>query len=457
MENTKWYLTLFPAGEDMENNIACFLNRVDDGPESIEIEFVFEILRRDGSVLKKRSLTKQEFKKVASKGCSKFVKRKRVLQFEKDNFLPQNTLTARCRIRRYKNRSQERVQMFAKTVINIEKMSFIWDIKKFSSLKLEQRIPFVMNSSSKKVLMKLNLFLCEERHNNEIIFIYFDSVNKKIKYFLFKAFLIDDGGNKINCNQREFWCEENEKNWMFSLRWTKMDLLRKKDLFLKDDILSLNCECIFPRVISFEGIVSTKFEVIIPLSVPKVNIIGKQSDNARSLKEDFETLYTDGTLSDIKLCTKTKSFPVHAAVLCARSPVFKVMFSDDMKEKIKGSVDIIDLDDDTIRRMLLYMYTDRLEDLQWENALRLYEAADKYQILSLRKKCSAFLEDHLTTTNACDALVLADRHQDRYFKEAVQNYIIDHDRCAFCSEDWEILLENHSKLAAETMHKVWKK
>ncbi|GFQ89226.1 TD and POZ domain-containing protein 3 [Trichonephila clavata] len=236
-----------------------------------------------------------------------------------------------------------------------------------------------------------------------------------------------------------------------------MDLLGKKDLFLKDDILSLYCECIFPTIISFEEIISTKFEVIIPLSVPKVNIIGKQSDKVRSLKEDFKTLYTDGTLSDIKLCTKTESFPVHAAILCARSPVFKDMFSDDIKEKFKGSVDIIDLDNNTIRRMLLYMYTDRLEDLQWESALQLYEAAGKYEILSLREKCSAFMEDHLSTTNACDALVLADRHQDSIFKEAVQNYIIYHDRWTFCSKEWEILLENHSKLAAETMHKVWKK
>ncbi|GFY53563.1 speckle-type POZ protein [Trichonephila inaurata madagascariensis] len=128
-----------------------------------------------------------------------------------------------------------------------------------------------------------------------------------------------------------------------------------------------------------------------------------------------------------------------------------------MKEKIKGSVDIVDFDNDTIRRMLLYMYTDSLEDLQWKSALRLYEAADKYQILSLMEKCSAFLEDHLTSINACDALVLADRHQDNSFKEVVQNYILDRNEYVFCSEEWKTLLENNFKLAAETMHKVWKK
>ncbi|GFS59812.1 TD and POZ domain-containing protein 1 [Trichonephila clavipes] len=458
MENTEWILKLYPAKDDTDNYIGGYLQREDDdGPESIKIDYVLEILGSDGTVLQKSDSTGQEFLITDSWGCSKMIERRRVFQFEKNNFVPLNTLTVCCRMRRCENRSHERVQMCAKTVINFEKMSCVWNTEKFSTLKLKQRIPFVMNSKSKEVLMTLNLFLCEGRYSDEIISIDFNCVNEKIKYFHFKVFLIDDEGYKTLCNQQEFWCKGDEKNSMFSLRLTKMALLGKKDLYLKNDVLSLYCECVFPTVISFAGIVSTKFEVIFPRSVPKVNISENQSDKARSLKEDFKTLYTDGTISDIKLCTGTQFFPSHTAVLCARSPVFKAMFSDDMKEKIKGSVDIVDLNDDTIRRMLLYMYTDSVEDLQWESALRLYEAADKYQILSLREKCSALLEDHLTPTNACDALMLADRHQDNNFKEIVQNYILDCSECVFCSEEWKTLLENNLKLAAETMHKVWKK
>ncbi|GFU61312.1 hypothetical protein TNCV_5033571 [Trichonephila clavipes] len=112
--------------------------------------------------------------------------------------------------------------------------------------------------------------------------------------------MIDEGGNKIDCNQREFWCEEYEKSRMFSLRLTKMKLLRKKDLYLKDDILTLYCECVFPTVVSFKGIVSTKFEVIFPQSVPIQNVLEKQCDNVKTFEEDFQNLFRDGTLSDIK-------------------------------------------------------------------------------------------------------------------------------------------------------------
>ncbi|GFU61277.1 TD and POZ domain-containing protein 3 [Trichonephila clavipes] len=331
-------------------------------------------------------------------------------------------------------------------------MAFVWAIEKFSSLKLDQRVPFLMKSAFKEELMTLNLFLCEGQHSDEIIFIDFNNVSKKMKYFLFKAFMIDDKGNKIACNQREFWYEEHTKSRMFNLRLTKRELLEKKDLCLKDDVLSLYCECVFPTVISFEGIVSTQFDIIFPQSVPMQNVLEKQCDNFKTL-EDFQNLFRDGTLSDIKLCTETESFPAHSTVLCARSPVFKAMFLDDMKEKLKGSVDIVDLDDDTARRMLLYMYTDSIEDLEWESALRLYEAADKYEILSLRKECSVFLVGLLSPTNACDALVLAGRHQDNDFKGVVQKYIVDCDKSVLCSEEWKNFLKDNSELAAEKMHK----
>ncbi|GFY49193.1 TD and POZ domain-containing protein 5 [Trichonephila inaurata madagascariensis] len=180
--------------------------------ETTKVLRVFlEILGSNGSVLLKQYAANSAFVKGKIWGWSEFSKRKRVLQLEKDRFLPLNTLTARCRMRRCENRSQERVQMYAKTVINFEKLSFIWSIEKFNSLKLEQKIPFVVKSTSQEVLMTLNLFLCQLQHSDEIIFIDFNCVNKKLKYFLFKVFLINNRADNIGCNQREIWYEAYEK------------------------------------------------------------------------------------------------------------------------------------------------------------------------------------------------------------------------------------------------------
>ncbi|GIX79658.1 TD and POZ domain-containing protein 3 [Caerostris extrusa] len=124
---------------------------------------------------------------------------------------------------------------------------------------------------------------------------------------------------------------------------------------------------------------------------------------------DLLSLFRDGTLSDTKLVTSTETFPAHTQILAARSPVFRAMFSTDMKERNKGCVDIIDLDSREVRRMLLYMYTDTLEeDLEWKGACNLYAAADKYDIQSLKIRCLRFLQANFSPTNACNILIFAD-------------------------------------------------
>ncbi|GIX99919.1 protein roadkill [Caerostris extrusa] len=97
-------------------------------------------------------------------------------------------------------------------------------------------------------------------------------------------------------------------------------------------------------------------------------------------------------MSDVKLKTKTCSFPAHKFILSARSPVFKTMFSSDMRESTCDSVDIRDLEDDTVKRMLRFMYTADVVDLGWNSASDLYAAADKYEVLTLKEKCSSYLK-----------------------------------------------------------------
>ncbi|GFR28858.1 hypothetical protein TNCT_511891 [Trichonephila clavata] len=127
------------------------------------------------------------------------------------------------------------------------------------------------------------------------------------------------------------------------------------------------------------------------------------------------------------------------------------MFRKCTKDKTTGCVDITDIDADTIHRMLLYLYTDTLEDLKWVTASEMYVAADKYQIISLKSKCSTFLTANLTVNNVCEVLILAHKHQDEYLKNAVQDYILRNEKVVFCSSEWKHLMDTHTKLAAETM------
>ncbi|GFS45248.1 TD and POZ domain-containing protein 3 [Nephila pilipes] len=107
--------------------------------------------------------------------------------------------------------------------------------------------------------------------------------------------------------------------------------------------------------------------------------------------------------------------------------------------------------------MLHYVYTDTIEGLHWETALKLYRAADKYEILSLKDKCCCFLKDNVRSNNVCEMLLLADLHQDKVLKRTAQDYVLEHTADVMKSREWKKLMETNVTLAAETMYRNWDK
>ncbi|GFR10068.1 speckle-type POZ protein-like B [Trichonephila clavata] len=237
---------------------------------------------------------------------------------------------------------------------------------------------------------------------------------------------------------------ESVDSGIASLKTDSLAILKARGLFTDDEE-------------SVDGLSTHDEESVDGLSTPdEESVDGLSTNDAVSLREDIGSLCCHNVLSDMKLRTNTDTIPVHTQILGARSSVFRAIFASDMKEKTQGCVDVTDLDDDTMRKMLLYMYTDKVEDLQWESASQLYAASDKYNISSLRIKCSAILKAKLSLINACRILSLADLHQDEVLKKTVQEYIIQK-KTIFSSEEWKSLMDANLRLAAETMHLNWNK
>ncbi|GIY47722.1 hypothetical protein CEXT_727651 [Caerostris extrusa] len=154
---------------------------------------------------------------------------------------------------------------------------------------------------------------------------------------------------------------------------------------------------------------------------------------------DLSTLYDLQILCDVHLKTRTESFPTHKAILCARSYVFRAMFTSDMREKNSDCIKVEDLDDDIVHRFLAFLYTDSVKDLQWETAIKLYYAGDKYEIELLKAECSSFLKDNTSSFNVMELLLLADRHQDLGLKTFAEEYILRMDDYIFGSDQWGLL------------------
>ncbi|GFQ66651.1 TD and POZ domain-containing protein 3 [Trichonephila clavata] len=460
MEDSDWRLCLAPRGHLGSNCISFFLERMPRrGPESIEVEFDLAFLARDGSVLELKQIERSRFLSSgydSYKGHYEFANRDDVLKIRKEAFLPQDTLRTLCKIWRQDKKVMESTQIFARTIINVERRSFVWNIEKFSTLKPDQKTTSVMRSISKEVLMTFGFSLnCEQCGEDKIILSIESSFNN-IKCLTFECFVLDARGGQINSGRFDFFPNDLTRAVSFPLLLTKRNLLNNKRLYLKNDVLLLNCECAFSTRKDYDRIERVNSGIMSSRQFQNVHPEKTQSIGV-GLKEYLRSLYVNGILCDTILCTSTETFPAHIVVLGAASPVFRAMFTNDMKEKSKGCVEISDLDADTVRQMLHYMYTDAVEDLSWENALKLYTAADKYEIKALKKKCSVYLKENLCQTKACEFLVLADMHQDKYLKRVVQNFILEHDNEIFDMDVWKNFMDANPKLAAETMYRNWKK
>lgn len=167
-----------------------------------------------------------------------------------------------------------------------------------------------------------------------------------------------------------------------------------------------------------------------------------------SLSHDYSKLLDKGTNHDVEFVVGDQSIKAHKNILCSRSDVFASMLRSDMVEGKTGRVDIQDMDAAIFQQFLRCLYTGLLPELTVDSAFQFYEASDKYGIDSVKKQCADFLTDNLSPENACEILVLSDRHSDEDFKKSVVEFVIQED-IPYMGQKWKDFCQENLKLAVE--------
>ena len=110
----------------------------------------------------------------------------------------------------------------------------------------------------------------------------------------------------------------------------------------------------------------------------------------------------------------SETFKVHQYFLSAGSPVFSAMFNIDMKEAREGEITIEDMNADTLRSLIHYVYTGGLaegwEDLEIQD---MAGAADKYDLSGWMKLfCSALKEEvEVSGEKVAEMVIVGSRYQ----------------------------------------------
>jgi len=93
----------------------------------------------------------------------------------------------------------------------------------------------------------------------------------------------------------------------------------------------------------------------------------------------------DKLLTDVEFLIAGESMYAHRFLLSARSSVFAAMFASGMEETRTGLVRIDDVDPDSFRHFLQFLYTGTL--VPNGDKAKIFAAADKYQVETLMDLC----------------------------------------------------------------------
>ncbi|GBN44968.1 Speckle-type POZ protein B [Araneus ventricosus] len=469
LNQTEWCMNLYPLIK--EDSFMLVLSRTDSGGtiKSIIIDFILYMSFSNG---KKDVLT--EKKKVEFEcGSSQSV----YWIYHLAKILYEGDLTVYCDMQKSEEVTLPYICCSARTFIGKEQRYGVWKIPNFRQLSPGGKKKFTLCSTLKnapqidilgRLSKKTKSFHVEVQvTHNKPIFIFIKisllQANGNLKWPTLEGFSFDNF--------------TSSQIYEFPLVLKHGYLSRKSSGLLPNGTLTLLCELrvsngtqysevsessyviesyckLMHREISknlFEGLPT----VTGPKDTVKTQQISRNSmesnNTLQTLKQDLRNFYTQKKHCDITLQVENESFSAHRSILCSRSPVFSSMFDHDMKETVNKKVEIVDMDADTLDQFLLFLYSETLEDLQWNRATKLLYAANKYQVESLKKECSSFLMSHLSLPNVCEALVLADLHQDEQLRTRCQDYIFENASEIFSSKEWEIFTVGNPLLSAKML------
>ena len=140
------------------------------------------------------------------------------------------------------------------------------------------------------------------------------------------------------------------------------------------------------------------------------------------LGQDLGQIFGVEEVSDIQVKCGSKTFHCLKAILGARSQVFNVMFNSDMVEAKTGQVEVTDVSEKGMEKVLKFMYTDKYE-YEEELVAEVLAGAEKYGLARLKAMCVKNLMESVSEENAIDILVLSKQFSIVSLKDKVIDFL----------------------------------
>ncbi|XP_001606154.1 speckle-type POZ protein B-like [Nasonia vitripennis] len=310
---------------------------------------------------------------------------------------------------------------WCQTHVNVVETNFMWTISNFSfcNEKPAEALESTTFSADSCDSLKWRMQFYPSGNNQEnkdyvSLFLHLVSCDKPAVKVDFRFCILDKDGREVNERKT------TEKWQFYQGRQSGFPKFVKRDIVLDpaSGLLLADQLRVMCRIKSATGRVERTSQEALQLEGPR------GPDLLSKMSLDFEQLIELERFSDVCLIVVDEAvrLPAHRNVLAARSPVFAAMFEHDMRESQDGTVQIYDFDAETIRAMLRYIYTGRLDDIELR-ADKLLGAADKYALDGLKFACEQTLCAQLSVPAAAEYLVVAELHSAYRLKAKALSFV----------------------------------
>ncbi|KAL3854573.1 hypothetical protein ACJMK2_013837 [Sinanodonta woodiana] len=163
----------------------------------------------------------------------------------------------------------------------------------------------------------------------------------------------------------------------------------------------------------------------------------------KSLSECNRFMLANEISCDVTFLCGQRREPVkaHRYVLFSRSSVFQSIFSSSLIEA-DGAFPVSDIDAETFKLLLIYLYTDDVT-IELERVDSILYAAKKYAVKGLVQKCLAYLESCMSVENVCTVLEQIHLYDGRNMEDKCLKYIFENGSDVLKSESFGDLSAAH--------------
>ncbi|KAF8785115.1 Speckle-type POZ protein like [Argiope bruennichi] len=456
LKESSWNLCLYPNGIQGENDyISYFITQENKNApmDDIGVKFELYLLAADGTkVHPEVSECFLSMKKNDMLGWSRFISQKTLMK-EKTDYLPDETLTLCCRIWcEHKLDTSEKIEpvklkVFARTRVRKEEIT--QQMALYPNDSKCQEIGQIRSILQDSPIAEFFATFREESGHKSLTFNIEFKKNEKIKSGFLNLVL-------INQTKKVYWRTEYVWQGINCEFMLSSELPKTSEQYVLKEMFTVKCLYLLCRFVFTTGSITQKIEKNDYGNNLDLVFAQRLSDSSDTKRESacqtaadaLKSLFDDPIYHDVIIKGRNEEFKVHEMILAPRSEWFSKLLSERDETNV---VQINNEDDDTLQRVIYFLYTDTILDMHWEMAKRMYKAAFKYKIELLKEKCCEYIRRNISVSNICDLLILTKNEKDSELKGYARDFITKNHSDVFGSVEWKIFSKSNPTLALEYM------